>query len=61
MAGIIKPLEDTKMPAKRYDKNFKTEVVRRARETGKKVHELAKELGIHENTIYKWMGEIKRD
>lgn len=49
------------MSTKRYDKNFKIEVVRRAKEKGKNVTELANELGIHENTIYKWMRELKKD
>jgi transposase len=49
------------MSIKRHDKNFKIEVVRRVREQGKKVHDLAKELGIHENTIYGWIGDLNRD
>ena len=62
MVGIIKPLKEAKkMSRKRYDKNYKIEAVRRAREKGKKVPELAEELGIHQNTIYKWMGELHRD
>lgn len=40
------------MPLKHYDKNYKIEVVRRVREQGHKVPDLAKELGIHENTIH---------
>jgi len=49
------------MSVKRYDKNFKIEVIRRVKEQGQKVPVLAKELGIHENTIYKWIGEFKKD
>jgi len=49
------------MQTKRYDKNFKIEVIRRACEKGQKVPELSKELGIHETTIYKWIAEFKRD
>lgn len=49
------------MPAKRYDKNFKIEVVRRANEKGNKVSEIAEELGIHEKTIHKWCRELKKD
>jgi Transposase. len=49
------------MSVKRYDKNFKIEVIRRVKEQGQKVPVLAKELGIHENTICKWIGEFKRD
>jgi transposase len=49
------------MSIKRYDRNFKIEVVRRVKVQGQKVSTLAKELGIHENTIYKWIGEINKD
>jgi transposase len=49
------------MTKKRYDRNYKMEVVRRAREKVQRVPDLARELGIHENTIYKWMGEFKKD
>jgi transposase len=45
----------------RYDKNYKIEVIRRACEKGQNVPELSKELGIHENTIYKWIAEFKKD
>ena len=61
MASIIKPVEGSTMSIKRHDKNFKIEVVRRVREQGQKVPDLAKELGTHENTIYKWIGEFKRE
>jgi transposase len=61
MAGIIKSTEDSKMPAKNYDKNYKIEVIRRVKEQGQKVPDLAKELGIHENTIYKWLGQFNKD
>ena len=49
------------MSVKRYDKNYKIEVVRRAISKDKAVPDLAKELGIHESSIYKWMGEFQRD
>jgi len=49
------------MLIKRYDKNFKLEVVRQVKELGKKVPELAKELGINENTIYSWIGDFKKN
>jgi transposase len=45
----------------RYDKNYKIEVIRRACEKGQNVPEISKELGIHENTIYKWIAEFKKD
>lgn len=49
------------MPIKHYDQNFKIEVIRRIREQGQKAPDLAKELGIHINTIYKWMGQFNKD
>ncbi len=49
------------MSVKRYDKNYKIEVVRRVMSKDKTAPDLAKELGIHVNTIYKWMGEFKKD
>lgn len=48
------------MSIKKYDKNFKIEVVRRARELGHRVPDLSKELGISENTIYGWIGDFKK-
>lgn len=48
------------MSVKKYDKSFKFEVVRRAKELGHKVPDLSKELGISENTIYGWIGEYKK-
>lgn len=49
------------MSTKRYDKNFKLEVIRRVKEQGQRVPDLANELGIHVNTIYKWIGEFNKD
>ena len=49
------------MSVKRYDRNFKLEVVRRVKEKGHKVPDLSKELGLSENTIYGWIGDFKRD
>jgi transposase len=49
------------MSVKKYDRNFKIEVVRRVKEKGQKVSELSKELGINENTIYSWVGDFKRE
>lgn len=49
------------MSVKKYDRNFKIEVIRRVKEKGHKVQDLSKELGINENTIYSWIGDFKRD
>ncbi len=45
---------------KRLDKNFKMEAVRLVVDQGRPVPAIAKELGIHENTLYKWMGQLKK-
>jgi transposase len=49
------------MSNKRFSKNFKTEAVRRVIEQEQNVTDLARELGIHVNSIYKWVSEFKRD
>jgi transposase len=45
----------------RYAKNYKIEVIRRACEKEQQVPKLSKELGIHKNTIYKWIAEFNKD
>lgn len=42
---------------KRYDSSFKEQTVRLVTEQGKSVSGVAKELGIHENTLYKWINQ----
>ncbi|WP_243120817.1 IS3 family transposase [Pelotomaculum sp. FP] len=44
---------------KRYDKHFKEEAVRLVVELGRSVATVAKELGIHENTLHKWVSQYK--
>jgi len=39
---------------RRYDKEFKTEAVRLATRSDRKVTEVARDLGIHPNLIYRW-------
>jgi len=43
---------------KRYDKHFKEEAVRLVLE--RPAPAVAKELDIHENTLYKWIGQYKK-
>ncbi|MEO5359928.1 MAG: transposase [Nitrospirota bacterium] len=38
----------------RYDEDFKSEAVRLIKEGGRKVSEGSRNLGIHENLLYKW-------
>ncbi|NLH00576.1 MAG: transposase [Clostridiales bacterium] len=45
---------------KQYDTAFKREVCKRIVEDEEKVSALSEELGIHENTLYKWSRAIGR-
>lgn len=49
------------MTKKIYDREFKMETVRLIHEEGKTVPQLARELGLHENTLYRWVSEFKQD
>lgn len=49
------------MSNKRFSKSFKTEAVRRVIEQEQTVAKLSRELGIHVNTLYKWVNEFKND
>ena len=42
----------------RYTKEFKVEAVRLSRESGKPVTQVARELGLRVNQIYKWSKEL---
>lgn len=43
----------------RFDKNFKEEAVRLVLDLGRPVPAVAKGLGIHENSLYKWISQYK--
>lgn len=45
---------------KKYDKEFKLQTVQMIQEEGKAVAQVARELGISENTLYRWIGEYKQ-
>ncbi|WP_276322081.1 IS3 family transposase [Paenibacillus thalictri] len=49
------------MKKKSYDKEFKRQVVQMIQEEGKAVSQVAQELGLHDNTVYRWMAEMKQD
>jgi transposase len=40
---------------------FKREAVELSQQTDKSVSEIAEDLGIHVNTLYRWRHELKRD
>ena len=46
---------------RKYDKQFKEEAVRLATEGGRKVTEVARSLGIHENLLRNWKRKHKED
>lgn len=46
---------------RKHDRNFKIEAVRLVTEGGRKVAAVARDLGIHENLIYKWRQELTQD
>ncbi len=45
---------------KRFDQQFKEEAVRLVLELKRQVVAVARELGIHENTLYKWISQYKK-
>jgi len=45
---------------KRFDKHFKEEAVRLVLDQERPAAIVAKELGIHENTLYKWIGQYRK-
>ncbi|WP_258881243.1 IS3 family transposase [Paenibacillus sp. sptzw28] len=46
---------------KKYDRDFKIQTIRMIQEEGKPVAQVARELGISENTLYRWMSEFKQE
>jgi len=46
---------------KRYTREFKVEAVRLALESGEAASRIAKELGVHPNTLKAWMDELQAD
>ncbi len=45
---------------KRFDQQFKEEAVNLVLELKRPVAAVARELGIHENTLYKWLSQYKK-
>lgn len=46
---------------RRYTKEFKIAAVRQIEETGRPVRDIAFDLGIHHNTLYRWWLEMRED
>ncbi len=45
----------------KYDKEFKLQTVRLIQEEGKSAAQVAREMGLHENMLYRWIAEFKQD
>jgi transposase len=46
------------MTRRKYTREFKIEAVRLAENSDKSMVDLAQELGIHQNTLYKWRRQL---
>ncbi|KQL44609.1 transposase [Brevibacillus choshinensis] len=44
-----------------YDKEFKIQTIQMIKNEGKTVTQVARELGISGNTLYRWMAEFQQD
>jgi transposase len=49
------------MKAKRFDPEFKKEIAQLYHSGTRSCADLAEELGVHQNTIYKWAEQYRRD
>jgi transposase len=47
--------------ARRFSREFKQEAVRLIGESGKSVAEIAADLGVSDNSLYRWRQEFDRD
>ncbi len=45
----------------RYDKQFKLDALRLVQESSRPVAEIARELGLHPNVLYKWRDQFLAD
>jgi len=61
MAGKIIISGGARDGKKSFDKEYKIEVIRQVREFGRSAPDIAREFGIHVNTIYKWLKEYNND
>jgi transposase len=46
---------------KKFDRAFKVETIKLVTELGRPVSSVAREIGVHENTIYKWLRQLQAD
>lgn len=46
---------------RRFDRQFKLDAVRMTQESDRPVAEIARELGVHPNALYRWRSELISD
>lgn len=46
---------------RRFSREFKQEAVRLIEESGKSVADIAEDLGVSDNSLYRWRQEFRRD
>jgi transposase len=44
-----------------FDRSFKTETVRLILDSGRSISSVAQEVGVHSNTLYKWVNDFRKD
>jgi transposase len=54
-------MEQESSPRRKYDREFKYEVLRLVKEGNKSIAEIARDLGIDENLIYIWRKKAAQD
>jgi transposase len=52
-------MSNKRKPYKSYTREFKTEAVRLMRKSDRPASEIARELGIRRNQLYKWENQLK--
>ena len=48
-------------PRKQYEREFKTNAVRMVTERGRRLSEVARDLGINENMLWRWKKELTEE
>ena len=46
---------------RKFDRAFKLETVKLVTEQGRTVPSVAREIGVHDNTVYKWLKDFNAD
>ena len=49
------------MKGKRFDATFKREAIKMVKEEGQSTSDVSEKLGVHINTLYRWLDEYKQD